>query len=529
MDGLDGLSDVRTNKAAARILSVDGANGCGGMALMADFGGRYRQVRLLGTGGMGEVWLALDEELDERPVAIKRMHSRMLADAEDVARFQREMRLAARMQHPNIMTLFTTGTDNGVPFMVMEYLEGQDLGKASRTWSADEAARIGRDTCAALEYAHGMGVVHRDIKPGNLFLCDTGQVKVTDFGIAKAVSGTSLTATGTLVGTLPYMAPEQWLGEAAAFSNDIWAIGCVLYELLSGRPPRTYASPADYMAAAARREAVPPLQPGTSTPAWLAHAIMAMLEPDPRHRPSAAECVQLLSGPSAQFQQTAAIRRPIPAAAYSPTAPSGAPRRPASPTSRSRARSIALSVAALAAVAAGGTAVALMHGPARGTGQPGAPGAAAGPAASRDATQTSPEASSTGQASRAAISHATATSAATGVPNPAAGVWIAQLASVPVSAGFAALQKELGQVRAEIPGAQYLLSSDYASLNPGYWVVYYLGSFSDGTQPIEYCAAHGRTSMNQCVGRFLSHDLRDKTYICFPPGGSQEKGCSRPA
>lgn len=470
-----------------------------GVALMADFGGRYRQVRLLGTGGMGEVWLALDEELGERPVAIKRMHSRMLADAADVARFQREMRLAARMQHPNIMTLFTTGTDNGIPFMVMEYLEGRDLGKASRTWSAAEAGRIGRDTCAALEYAHGMGVVHRDIKPGNLFLCDTGQVKVTDFGIAKAVSGTSLTATGTLVGTLPYMAPEQWLGETAAFSNDIWAIGCVLYELLRGRPPRTYASASDYVAAAARCEAVPPLQPNARTPAWLADAIMAMLEPDPRHRPSAAECVQLLSGPSAQFQEPAAVRRPVPAAAYSPTEPPGAPRTPAAPASRSRSSRIALSAAALVAVAAGGTAVALMHGTAKGTGQPGAPGAA-GPAVSRGATQ-----------------------------NQAADVWIAQLASVPVSAGSAELQKELNQVRAEIPGAKYLVSSDYASLNPGYWVVYYLGSFSSGTQAIEYCAAHGRTSTNQCVGRFLSHHLRDKTYICLPPGGSQEKGCSRPA
>ena len=265
---------------------------------MADFGGRYRQVRLLGAGGMGEVWLALDEELGGRPVAIKRMHPQMLADAGDVARFQREMRLAARMQHPNITTLFTTGADNGIPFMVMEYLEGQDLGKSSRTWGAAETARVGRDMCAALAYAHGLGVVHRDIKPANLFLCSTGQVKVTDFGIAKAVSGTSLTATGMLVGTLPYMAPEQWLGETAAFSNDVWAAGCVLYELLSGRPPRTYASPTDYIAAAARREAVPPLQPDARTPAWLADAIMAMLAPDPRHRPGAAECVQLLSGPA---------------------------------------------------------------------------------------------------------------------------------------------------------------------------------------------------------------------------------------
>jgi eukaryotic-like serine/threonine-protein kinase len=466
---------------------------------MADFGGRYRQVRLLGAGGMGEVWLALDEELGERPVAIKRMHPRTLTDAEDVARFQREMRLAARMQHPNITTVFTTGTDNGIPFMVMEYLQGQDLGKASRVQSAAEAARIGRDTCAALAYAHDLGVVHRDIKPGNVFLCDTGQVKVTDFGIARAVSGTSLTATGSLVGTLAYIAPEQWLGEAPAFSNDIWAAGCVLYELLSGRPPRVYPSATGYVAAAARREPVPPLQPDARTPAWLAYAIMAMLEPDPRRRPSAAECVDLLSGRSAQFPATATAQRPVPAAAYSPAEPPRAPRPVAVPASRSRSRMIALSVAALAAVTAGGTVLALTHGTARGAGHHGA------------------------------LGHATATAPGTPAPDPAAGVWIAQLASVPVSAGPAKLQQELDQVRAEIPGARYLTSSDYASLNPGYWVIYYLGSFSDGTQAVGYCAAHGRANTSQCVGRFLSHDPRDKTYICVPPGGSQENGCSRPA
>ncbi len=496
---------------------------------MGDFGGRYRQVRLLGTGGMGEVWLALDVELGERPVAVKRMHSRMLADAEGVARFQREMRLAARMQHPNIMTVFTTGTDNGVPFMVMEYLQGQDLGKAPRAWSAADVARVGRETCAALDYAHGMGVVHRDIKPGNLFLCDTGQVKVTDFGIARAVSGTSLTATGTLVGTLPYMAPEQWLGETAAFSNDIWAVGCVLYELLAGRPPRTYASPTEYMAAAARREPVPPLHRDASTHSWLADAVMAMLEPDPRRRPDAAQCVRLLSGPPAQPQEPATVSRPVPAAAYFPTEPSGAPRSPAFPASRRRSRSIALSAAALVVVAAGGTAAALMHGTSQGTGHPGAPGAAAGLATSGDATQTSPDASPTGQGGRAPLSQTPGTSAAPGAQNPASSAWIAQLASVPLSAGSAELQKQLDQVQAEIPDAQYLLSSDYASLNPGYWVVYYQGSFSDGTQAVEYCAAHGRTSRNQCVGRYLSHDPHDKTYICLPPGGSQETGCSRPA
>ncbi len=304
-----------------------------GMTPMAEFGGRYRQVKRLGAGGMGEVWLALDMELDERPVAVKRMHLQMLANAEDAARFQREMRLAARMQHPNIMTVFTTGTDNGVPFMVMEYLKGQDLKEALRAGSVPDVTRVGRDTCAALEYAHGMDVVHRDIKPANLFLCATGQVKVTDFGIARAVSETSLTAAGILVGTPPYMAPEQWLGETAA-SNDIWAVGCVLYELLSGSPPRTYASPTEYVAAAARREPVPPLHRDAGTPDWLADAVMAMLEPDPRRRPDAAECVRLLSGPSAQFEQTATVQRPEPVAAHLPTEPSRAPRSPASPAAR---------------------------------------------------------------------------------------------------------------------------------------------------------------------------------------------------
>jgi sugar lactone lactonase YvrE len=294
---------------------------------VADFGGRYRRVKLLGAGGMGEVWLALDEELGDRPVAIKVMQSRMLASAEDVARFQREMRLASWMQHPNIMTVFTTGTDSGIPFMVMEYLQGRDLSKAPPNRDPGHVARIGRDTCAALAYAHGQGVVHRDIKPGNLFLCDTGPVKVTDFGIAKAVSGTRLSATGTLIGTFPFMAPEQWLGEPAAFSNDIWAVGCVLYELLSGRLPREYGTPTEYVAAAARHQPVPPLPTAVSMPAWLADAVMAMLQEDPRRRPTAGECLQILSEPLEQSSPQPAPR----------PAPSTAAAAPAIPqTSRSR-------------------------------------------------------------------------------------------------------------------------------------------------------------------------------------------------
>jgi eukaryotic-like serine/threonine-protein kinase len=283
----------------------------GGDVPMTDFGGRYRRVKLLGQGGMGEVWLAFDIELDDRPVAIKIIRSDMLADQDGLRRFQQEMRLASKMHHPNIMTVLTSGTDHGIPFMVMEYLEGHDLRKAPLGWDAGEIARIGRETCAALAYAHGLGVVHRDITPSNVFLCDTGLVKVTDFGIAKALTGSKITQPGTMIGTFAYMAPEQWLGEPATFGIDIWAVGCVLYELLSGRLPREYPTPVEYVTAAARGERVAPLPNTVDAPPWLRAAVMEMLQSHPRSRPAAADCVRLLSGPETNLSQV--LPPPVPA------------------------------------------------------------------------------------------------------------------------------------------------------------------------------------------------------------------------
>src|SRR3984885_146872 len=132
-------------------------------AAVAKFGDRYELVRRVGAGGMAEVWLAHDEELAGRPVAIKIMHKHMLPNAADVARFERETRFAAMMDHPNIVTVYTTGTDDGAPFMVMEYLRGQDLQKAPVGGDAERIARIGRDICGGLAYAHREGVIHRDI------------------------------------------------------------------------------------------------------------------------------------------------------------------------------------------------------------------------------------------------------------------------------------------------------------------------------------------------------------------------------
>ena len=370
---------------------------------------------------MGEVWLARDEQLAGRPVAIKIMHAHMLPNTGDVARFQREMRLAAMMDHPNIVTVYTTGTLRGAPFMVMEYLRGQDLGKAPPGDDPARVASIGRDICGALAYAHDQGVIHRDIKPGNLFLRDTGQVKVTDFGIATAVGGTTLSTAGMLVGTFAYMPPERWRGGQPAFGNDIWAAGCVLYLLLSGRLPRVLPGAAEYAAAAIRGDPIPDLRDLTSAPAWLSAAVMAMLHPDPGSRPTAGDCVRLLSGLPAHVPAGArtapgpgqpALSRPGPggpepgAVTSLVTAPVPAPaRRPWRPGRLLAAAGGAVAVVVLLAVS---LAAWQFHG------SPQATGPAAG------STVTSPPAS-----------HATATAAAASASVPAAGPVTASAAGSP--------------------------------------------------------------------------------------------------
>jgi serine/threonine protein kinase len=152
-------------------------------------------------------------------------------------------------------------------------------------------------------------VLHQDIKPGNLFLCESGQVKITGFGLARAASGTTLAAGGVLVGTFAYLAPERWRGEPPTFSNDIWAVGCVLYRLISGRLPRVLPGAADYAAAADRGDPIPDLAGISAAPAWLTGLVMAMLTVDPDRRPTAGECVQLLSGEQLPVPVTG---RPVP-------------------------------------------------------------------------------------------------------------------------------------------------------------------------------------------------------------------------
>lgn len=200
---------------------------------------RYSLGEVLGLGGMGSVVQAHDDVLD-RSVAIKFLKEEYANDIAVAERFRREARIAASLSHPGIAQVFDFQEDNGRKFIVMEHLQGEDLhtylAKNGPMPPAD-AARVITEAAAALGHAHKAGAVHRDVKPGNIFITDTGAVKVTDFGIALAKSQTAVTATGELLGTALYLSPEQIGGAKATPMSDVYALGCVLFQSLTGKPP----------------------------------------------------------------------------------------------------------------------------------------------------------------------------------------------------------------------------------------------------------------------------------------------------
>lgn len=205
--------------------------------------GRYRIVEHLGRGGMAEVYKAYQPSLD-RYVAIKLMHTFLADEKEFLARFEREAKVVATLRHPNIVQVYDFDVENGVYYMVMEFIEGETLKARMQAletkgeWvSLDDAARIILATGSALKYAHDRGMVHRDVKPANVMITTDGQVILTDFGIAKIVSASNLTASGAMVGTPSYMAPEQGMGQPGDERSDIYSLGVMLYQLLLGRLP----------------------------------------------------------------------------------------------------------------------------------------------------------------------------------------------------------------------------------------------------------------------------------------------------
>lgn len=211
-----------------------------------EIAGRYQVQSRLGFGGMSTVHLAFDKRL-ERRVAVKLLAEHLAEDPTFVSRFQREAQAAARLIHPNIVQVFDSGQDErtGQYFIVMEYIEGSSCAEILRDdgWvEVDEAVAIIEQACEGLHYAHRHGVVHRDVKPGNLLRSRDGEVKLADFGIAKATEQSSITQVGSVLGTAAYLAPEQARGEEAGPRADLYALGVVTYQLISGRLPYEAAS-----------------------------------------------------------------------------------------------------------------------------------------------------------------------------------------------------------------------------------------------------------------------------------------------
>jgi serine/threonine protein kinase len=250
--------------------------------------GRYRLEGKLGFGGMSTVHLAFDMRL-ERRVAAKLLAEHLADDPTFVSRFQREAQAAARLVHPNIVQIFDSGLDeqSGRHFIVMEYIEGQSCAEILRDdgWvQVDEAVAIIEQACEGLHYAHRHGVVHRDVKPGNLLRAREGEVKLADFGIAKATEQSSITQVGSVLGTAAYLAPEQARGEEAGPRADLYALGVVAYQLISGRLPYEATSLTE-LALKQQREEPPMLDTLVAAVGpELSEAIALALAVDPRER-----------------------------------------------------------------------------------------------------------------------------------------------------------------------------------------------------------------------------------------------------
>ena len=261
-------------------------------------GGRYQLGQLIGRGGMAEVHVALDTRLG-RTVAVKIMRADLANDDIFLARFRREAHAVAQMNNPNIVNIYDSGeelvsSESGdaerLPYIVMEYVKGQtlrDIIKVNGALSQRDCEQVMLGVLNALDYSHRMGIIHRDIKPGNIMISEQGVVKVMDFGIARALDDSAATMTQSqgVVGTAQYISPEQAQGQHATPQSDIYSLGIVAYEGLCGHRPFTGATPVD-IAAAHVNNPVPPLP--DSVDVQLREFVMSMLSKDPLDRPKDA-------------------------------------------------------------------------------------------------------------------------------------------------------------------------------------------------------------------------------------------------
>ena len=323
--------------------------------------GRYLLERELGRGGMATVHLARDAELD-RPVAVKVLAGHLSGDEDLRERFVREARMAAGLSHPNVVQVFDAGEEDGRLYIVMEYVPGvtlaDELGRAGKLDPA-AAVELALQACAGLQHAHESGLVHRDVKPGNLIVREDGALKITDFGIARAVEATQLTQVGSVLGTAAYLSPEQAAGERVTAATDIYGLGVVLYELLTGRTPFVIESLNDLLAKHRESAVTPVRELEPAVPEALEAAVMKCLARNPDYRPASAAALahELAAAspepPTVPLPPTSGVR-----ATEVATAPLVRPDAPAPggrPNQRIRkvAAATALVVLALGAVGAG--------------------------------------------------------------------------------------------------------------------------------------------------------------------------------
>ncbi|GHH34877.1 serine/threonine-protein kinase [Streptomyces candidus] len=542
--------------------------------------GRFELLELLGRGGMGSVWRARDLAL-HREVALKEVRppDPALAAADPTAsrnlrmRVLREARALARINHPNVVTIHhivggadpDIGTGGPSPWLVMELLPGRSLHQRleSGPLAYREAARLGRQVLAGLRAAHAAGIHHRDVKPANVMLRPDGTAVLTDFGIAALVDASPLTVTGEFIGSPEYIAPERVRGADDSASSDLWSLGMLLYVAVEGLSPMRRGSTLATLAAVLDDPVPPPRLAGPLGP-----VLAALLVRDPAARPDGARLDALLAdveagrrpdagagagaGPVTPTARDGMRPPPVPSP-YAPTlGPGPLPSATTAPSHghgppagrrRHRALTVAGAVLALALVAAGTYVLARQQEPgprtdaSTTTGASAATGGGSGvPAPPLPASATSP--SSGASASNPAAATSRTAAAPTRAPErppsrpaPSAGpadAWIAQLHSAPVPAGRAALESSLASIRRQVPEARVLRSDDFASLRPGYWVVYAPGPFESGRAALAHCAFRGRPAADQCVGRWLSHEAADRVYLCGPPANRPKGRCTRP-
>ncbi|OEV05210.1 serine/threonine-protein kinase [Streptomyces oceani] len=331
---------------------------------------RYQLLERIGSGGMGTVWLAEDPVLG-RQVALKKMHAPPGEDgrarATSYERTRREARSVARISHPNVVVVHDVVDHDGLPCIVMEYVPSRTLGDVLREdgpVSVAEAVRIGHGMIRALRAAHAAGVLHRDVKPGNVLLSGDGRVVLTDFGIAVATDTSSLTRTGEVIGSADYLAPERLRGGPPDAASDLWALGATLYLALEGESPFRRDTPVGTAYAISSEPPRPPERHTALTP-----LIEALLTKDPADRPSAEEVEERLRDAGTSTAPGPANPTPAPAGSASVQAPadpmpapaSGPPSRTVPQRRRGRRGAVAAAVAVLALVVASGAAFTLLN------------------------------------------------------------------------------------------------------------------------------------------------------------------------